>query len=194
MATHYDSSYDWTNESESEDTDKLYFVETDSEEEPNLYSYSSGAFGKADYGNLDYDTGDDVDDPAFLSSMSTRSKTELGLPSASNKGDDSTRKRSRGRLSDPDPGDPSKRPRTGGVKGLIKAKPHPPLRPLASSKPTAPPPLNPTFPPSQDAVDTQQPPEPATMPSIDPCLPQRKTSFQEWVDKLLSQCVLSLSI
>jgi hypothetical protein len=203
MTTHYDSSYDRTEESESEDTDKSNFVETDSDEEQNSHSYSSGAFGNADYGNLDYDTGDDIDDPAFLISMSTRSKTESSLPSALNEGNNSTRKRSRARLSDPDPRDLSKRPRTGGGgvkgkgKGPTNAKPHAPLPPPTSLKSTTPPPSNPTFPPSQHAVDTQPPPEPTgepTMPHIDPKLPQRKRSFQEWVDKLLSPYVLSLSI
>jgi hypothetical protein len=200
MASNYDSSYDPTDESESEVTDKSYLVETDSEEEaPNSYSYSSGAFQNADYGNLDYDTGDDIQDPAFVISMSTRSETgeKSSLPSAAKEGHESTRKRSRARLGDPDPLDLSKRRRTGGVKGKgpAKARPHPPLPPATSSKSTLPPPLKSTVPPSTPTVDTQQALEPMgepTMPTIDSHLPPRKTSFKEWVDKLLSRYVFSL--
>jgi hypothetical protein len=192
------SSDDWSDSESSDDSSRYseYVYETDSDEDAEFYS--SGAFQNVEYSDLDYDTGDDMEDPAFAISMGTRSKTSQNSiqETAVLEGDGPAKKRSRARVSDSGPLDPNKRRRTGGPKGKgpAKAKPHPPIPQKRTSASTNTPPSNPAEPPpSKPATGPQNSKKPTvnpTMPHIHPPnVPKEKKSFKEWVDKLLSKYV-----
>lgn len=194
-----DLDMEWRSDSSDSSTQYSdYEYQSDSDDDGGDWEdktwYSSGAFQNAEYSDLDYETGDDMDDPQFTISMGTRSKKpstmsepEIHAP----KGGDSQKKRTRAPVSDPNPLEPNKRRRTGGVKGKgpEKIPPPPPPAPKKPKKAKTMPISHPepnlaTKPAAKSGYPLE-----STMPNME-SHPLKQKDPQDWAKQLLTKCVL----